>query len=291
MSKSSQQPIAVVTGASTGIGRAIAHSLTQNGWRVFGTVRKQEDGAIVQSALGADFTPLLMDVTDEEAIEAASAIVRGALGGRTLNGLVNNAGIAVSGPMQYLPLDEVKKQFDVNVYGVINVSKAFIPLLGGDRSLKGKPGRIVNMSSLAGRIASPFMGPYTMSKHALEAFSDTLRRELLVHGIDVVTVGPGAIQTPIWSKADDVDLAPYKGTEYEEALETLKTSMRLVGENGLPAEAVGDLVEMVLTKKRVKTRYAILKEPVTGWLLPQILPKRLVDKVIAQRFKIPKRKK
>ncbi len=291
MSNPSKSLSAVVTGASSGIGYAIAESLTARGWRIFGTVRKEEDGNAIKSKLGELFTPILMDVTKEETIIAASQTVHKALDGKTLNGLVNNAGIAVPGPMQYLPMEAIKNQFDVNLFGVINVSRAFIPLLGGDRTLKGKPGRIVNMSSLAGRIASPFFGPYTMSKHALEALSDTLRGELFVHGIDVVTVGPGAIKTPIWSKADVIDLSQYQDTEYFEALETLKDSMRLVAENGLPAEDVGELVAKILGKKRVKTRYAILKEPVTGWLLPQILPKRLVDQIIAKRFKIPKRKK
>lgn len=275
---------AVVTGVSSGIGRAITKSLMDAGWRVFGSVRKEEDAAEASAALGPNFLPLLFDITDEAAILRAAEQVRASLAGEALGALVNNAGIAVGGPIAYLNLDDLKRQIDINVYGPIRAVKAFVPLLGADRSLKGPRGRIVNMSSVAGKLASPFMSPYAMSKHALEAMSESLRRELAVHGIDVIIVGPGAIRTPIWSKADDLDFEQYRNTEYFSDLERMKGMMQQFGDNGLEAENVGALVLHILMTPKPKTRYAILKNKFAMWTLPNVLPKRMVDRAILKRF-------
>lgn len=275
---------AVVTGVSTGIGRAIAKALIDAGWRVFGSVRKEKDAGDASAALGPNFTPLLFDVTDEAAIRREAAKVKDALGGATLGALVNNAGVAVAGPVAYLKLDDLKRQMDINVYGPIRATQAFLPLLGADPAQKGAPGRIVNMSSVAGKIASPFMAPYAMSKHALEAMSESLRRELMQHGIDVIIVGPGAIRTPIWAKADEFDFEQYRQTEYSGVLERMKTMMQSVGEEGLEAADVGALVLHILTTPKPKTRYAILKGKFTNWTLPTLLPKRVVDGFVAKRF-------
>ncbi len=280
---------AVVTGVSTGIGRAIAQSLVNDGWRVFGSVRKEKDAEAARAALGENFTPLLFDVTDDEAIKTAAQEVRGALNGRTLNGLVNNAGIAVAGPLRYLPVDDLRHQMEVNLFGALRVTQAFLPMLGADKEFTGTPGRIVNMSSVAGKLASPIMGPYSMSKHALEAFTDALRRELLMHGIDVVSVGPGAIKTPIWDKADDIDAEQYHGTEYYDVLVGMREKYKELGDSGLPPEAIGDLVLNILNGRETKTRYAILRDKFLMWTLPRLLPKRMVDKVIVERFGFPKK--
>ncbi len=275
---------AVVTGVSTGIGRAIAKSLTDAGWRVFGSVRKEKDAQDASAALGANFTPLIFDVTDEAGIARGAAQVKTALGGATLGALVNNAGVAVGGPVAYLNMDDLKRQIDINVYGPIRVTKAFLPLLGADKAQKGPPGRIVNMSSVAGKMASPFMSPYAMSKHALEAMSESLRRELTPHGIDVIIVGPGAIRTPIWAKADDLDFEQYRNTEYFADLERMKGMMQSFGDQGLEAEEVGALVLGILTNPKPKTRYAILRNKFSMWTLPNLLPKRMVDAFVAKRF-------
>lgn len=275
---------AVVTGVSTGIGRAIAKSLVDAGWRVFGSVRKEKDAADATAALGANFTPLLFDVTDDAAIRREAAKVDAALGGRTLNALVNNAGVAVAGPVGYLDLEDLKRQIDINVYGPIRVTQAFLQMLGADHSRQGAPGRIVNMSSIAGKIASPFMSPYAMSKHALEALSESLRRELIVHGVDVIIVGPGAVRTPIWAKADDLNIDRYRNTEYFDDLSRLKDMMQAVGEAGLEAEEVGALVLNILTAANPKTRYPILRNKFAMWTLPNLLPKRMIDKAVAKRF-------
>ncbi len=273
-----------MTGASTGIGRAIAKTLIDAGWRVFGSVRKETDAAEASKALGAAFTPLLFDVTDDAAIRREAAKVDAALGGRTLNALINNAGVAVAGPAAYLDVEDVKRQMDVNVYGPLRVTKAFLPLLGSDHAREGAPGRIVNMSSVAGKMASPFMAPYAMSKHALEALSESLRRELIVHGIDVVIVGPGAIRTPIWTKADDLDVGRYQNTEFYGDLVKMRDMMKGFGDAGLEADDVGKLVLQILTTARPKVRYPILRNKLAMWTLPRLLPRRMVDKAIAKRF-------
>lgn len=287
----SQQKSAVVTGASTGIGRAIAAALAGAGWRVFGSVRKEADAASLKAELGAPFTPLVFDVTDKAAIARGAETVRAALGDATLGGLVNNAGIAVGGPLRYIPLEDLEHQIDVNIYGPLRVTQAFLPMLGADRTYKGAPGKIINMSSVAGKLASPFMAPYAISKHGLEALSDSLRRELLIHGIDVIVIGPGAISTPIWAKADEINVDQYKNTEYFDILGRMRALMQDVGNAGLPADAVGKLVLDIFNNPRPKARYAILKNKFRMWTLPNLLPKRVVDGFLAKRFGIAPRAK
>lgn len=283
------QKSAVVTGASTGIGRAIAETLIARDWRVFGSVRKEADAAELQRALGENYTPLVFDVTDPDAIATAAKDVREALGGHTLTGLVNNAGVALGGPLLYIDPEVLRRQLEINLFGPLFVTQSFAPLLGADRSLRGDPGRIVNMSSVAGKIAAPILGPYAMSKHALEAFSESLRRELLIHGIDVIIVGPGAVKTPIWAKADEIDADDYKDTEYYDILVGMREKYKEFGGSGLPPEDVGALVAEILTTEKPKTRYAILRSKFLNWTIPRLLPKRQVDKAIAKRFDIPVR--
>src|SRR5580693_3425800 len=164
----------VVTGASTGIGHGAAKVLVKKGFRVFGSVRKAADGDRLKAELGANFVPLQFDVTDEAAVKAAATAVGAELKGEPLFGLVNNAGIAVPGPLLYLGADELRHQLDVNVVGQMIVTQAFAPLLRAEKGRKSKPGRIVMISSVGGKIATPFMGPYNASKFAIEALSDSL---------------------------------------------------------------------------------------------------------------------
>jgi NAD(P)-dependent dehydrogenase (short-subunit alcohol dehydrogenase family) len=209
----------VVTGTSTGIGWGTAKVLIARGFRVFGSVRKKVDAERLAAEFGPAFVPLVFDVTDEDAVGLAAARVGDVLAGEKLFGLVNNAGIAVAGPLLELPLGDFRQQIDTNLIGVVIATKAFGPLLGTDRTLKGPPGRIVNISSVGGKNAMPFLAPYAASKFALEGLSEGLRRELLAFGIDVIVVAPGAVATPIWAKAEQVDVTPYLDTPYGAALE------------------------------------------------------------------------
>jgi NAD(P)-dependent dehydrogenase (short-subunit alcohol dehydrogenase family) len=226
----------VVTGVSTGIGWGITKVLIEHGFRVFGSVRKTQDAERLSIEFGERFTPLFFDVTDETAVQAAARQVRERLNGETLFGLVNNAGIAVPAPLMHQPTDDFRHQLEVNLVSVLIVTKAFLPLLGSDRSLKGKPGRIINISSVGGKAGGPFLGAYAASKHGLEGFSESLRRELMLYGIDVIIVGPGAVATPIWDKGEREDLSTYENTEYAEALRRVQKYMVEGGRKGYPPE-------------------------------------------------------
>jgi NAD(P)-dependent dehydrogenase (short-subunit alcohol dehydrogenase family) len=273
----------VITGASTGIGWATAKLLLDRGFRVFGSVRKQADADRLKGEFGAHFTPLIFDVTDEAAALAAAREVRAALGGETLTGLVNNAGIAVAGPVLELSADEFRRQMDVNVIGPIIATQAFGPLLGSDPSLKGPRGRIVMISSVAGKNGNPLMSAYSASKHAIEGLSESLRREMMLFGIDVIVIAPGAVKTPIWSKADEVDISAYRNSPFFPALERAREFMLHLGEIGLPPEKIAQAIADALTLTHPKVRYQITPDPMRH-LITSVLPKRMVDKIIARRL-------
>ena len=273
----------VITGVSTGIGWATAKLLLDRGFRVFGSVRKQPDADRLKAEFGTNFIPLVFDITDEPAVLAAGREVRAALGGETLAGLVNNAGIAIGGPVLELAVGEFRRQMDVNVIGPIISTQAFGPLLGSDPSLKGPKGRIVMVSSLAGKSGNPLMSAYSASKHAIEGLSESLRREMMLFGIDVVIVAPGAVKTPIWSKADEVDYSAYDNSPFFPSLQRIRKFMLQLGESGLPAEKIAEVIAEALTSASPKVRYQIAPNPVQQ-LAAAILPKRMVDKIIARRL-------
>ena len=270
----------VVTGASTGIGWGCVKVLTAAGYRVFGSVRKQADADRLQAEFGPNFTPLIFDVTDQAAVRRGGEIVEKALGGDTLFGLVNNAGIAVAGPLLYIGIDELRQQLEVNLIAQLTVTQAFAPLLGADTSRKGAPGRIVMMSSIGGKNAFPFMGPYSASKFGLEGLSESLRRELMVFGIDVIMIRPGAVATPIWDKADEVDVTRFSNTPYYSSLDKVKEVMIGQGRKGYPPERIGRAVLKALTTARPKTAYTENPNKLQGAAV-RVLPKRMVDRAVA----------
>ncbi len=279
-----EKPNVVVTGVSTGIGWGILRVLVARGFQVFGSVRRQPDADRLKQQLGNAFTPLLMDVTDRSAIERASAQVSSRLGSSTLAGLVNNAGIAVPGPLLHLPLEDYRRQLEVNLISPLSVIQAFAPLLGADRSRQGRPGRIVNISSVGGKIGGPFLGAYVASKHGLEGMSETLRRELMLYGIDVIIVGPGAVVTPMWEKGAAEDLSAYDRTEYGAILDRFRKYLIGEGKKGLSPERLGQTVFTALTTPRPRVRYAIVPQRLKNWTLPMLLPHRMLDKMIAKQL-------
>jgi NAD(P)-dependent dehydrogenase (short-subunit alcohol dehydrogenase family) len=274
----------VVTGVSTGIGWGITKVLIQNGFRVFGSVRKTQDAERLSREFGLNFVPLIFDVTDEPAVQAAAREIREQLNGEKLFGLVNNAGIAVPGPLIHLATDSFRNQLEVNLVSVLIVTKAFVPLLGADRTLRGEPGRIVNISSVGGKHGGPFLGAYAASKHGLEGFSESLRRELMLYGIDVIIVGPGSVATPIWDKAEQTDTSPYENTEYYEAAMRVQKFMIQDGRSGYPPERVGEVVLHTLTTSRPRVRYSVIPGSSFQRIIQMFLPKRVVDRIIAQRL-------
>jgi NAD(P)-dependent dehydrogenase (short-subunit alcohol dehydrogenase family) len=273
----------VVTGTSTGIGWGTAKVLIAQGFRVFGSVRKTSDAERLAAEFGDRFVLLLFDVTDEAAVKAAAAHVRAELAGEKLAGLVNNAGVAVAGPLLELPIEEFRHQIEINLIGVVITTQAFAPLVGTDRGLKGDPGRIVNISSVGGKNAVPFLAPYAASKFALEGLSESLRRELLPFGVDVIVIAPGAVATPIWSKAEQVDVTPYLNTPYATALERMRAYMLTLGKSGLPPERIGEAVLHVLTTAKPKVRTTVTPRPFEDFLA-RTLPKRVVDRMIGGRL-------
>ena len=274
----------VITGASTGIGWGCAKVLTAKGFHVFGSVRKQADADRLAADFGAAFTPLIFDVTDAAAVAEAAQQVKARLKGQPLFGLVNNAGIANPGPLLHLDIETFRQQMEVNVTGQLIVTQAFAPLLGAAPDTRTKtPGRVVMMSSVGGKVASPFLGPYSASKFALEGLSESLRRELMIYGVDVIIIAPGAIATPIWDKADAIDVTRYANTPYAKALDNVKRYMVDMGRKGLPAEKIGETVFTALTTPNPKTRYIVTPEPFTNWM-GNNAPKRFLDKTIAKRL-------
>lgn len=276
----------LITGASTGIGYAAAEDLINHGYYVFGSVRKQEDADRLQRAFGERFLPLLFDVTDETGVKTAVSKVTEIVGSQGLNGLVNNAGIAVPGPLVHLKVEQVRHQLEVNVLGLLGVTKAFLPLLGANKESWQEPGRIINISSVSGRMAYPFFGAYAASKHALEAISDVLRRELLLYGIDVIVVNPGPIQTPIWDKAEALDFSPFLGTDYEESLRFVRDYAIDRGRRGMLVESVSVVIRRALEAKKPRTRYPVVRNRLVNWWLPHILLDRLLDRIIARLFRL-----
>ena len=250
----------VITGASTGIGRACALDLATRGWRVFGGVRREADGQALAEASGGAVTPLRLEVTDPAQILAAAETVRAALGDVPLAGLVNNAGMAVAAPLEFVPIDELRRQLEVNVVAQVAVTQGFLPLLR-----RAPPGtaRVVFTGSISGRSAAPFLGPYAASKYAIEAVTDSLRRELRPWRIHAAVVEPGVIATPIWQRSQDAAkalearLPPAYAALYGQAAERLREAMAKVIDKATPPEAVARAVRHALEAARPRARYLV----------------------------------
>ncbi|KCZ51502.1 SDR family oxidoreductase [Hyphomonas pacifica] len=275
----------LVTGASTGIGAAAARHLAKQGWCVYAGVRKQNDADTLHANTPGDLHPIILDVTKPDQIEAAVATISEGLKGAKLNGLVNNAGIANMGPLALQPMDTFEAHFQVNVIGLMRVSQAFIPLLGSDETRTGDPGRIVNITSVGGRLSAPFLGAYAATKHAVEALTDALRRELVIYGIDAIAIGPGSVKTPIWDKAEEANSDdPYASSDWADSLETFEQVMLKGGRTGLPPEKIAEVIETALDDPTPRARYAPVPDKLTNWYIPTHLPKRMLDKIFWKRF-------
>ena len=272
----------VITGVSTGIGYSSAKILCDSGYRVFGSVRKQEDAEKITSEFGANFTPLIFDVTDSKGIQENAQIVKGELiPGEALAGLVNNAGVAMGGPINLIDTDIFRKQFEVNFFGLIEVTKTFLPMLGAVKNSM-QQGKIINISSVSGRRAHPFVAPYTASKFAVEAFSDALRREMLLYGVDVILIEPGPIKTAIWDKVPDLDDNEFTGTDYEHSLRKFYKMFIEMGKKGFDADIIGNRVKEILQDPSPKTRHVITPNRFINFTLPGILPDRIFDKLVGK---------
>ena len=276
----------VITGASTGIGFATCQVLIRHGFRVFGSVRTQADAGRVRERLGTRYFPLIFDVTDPDSVHRAAAAVKKKMGEQRLFGLVNNAGIAVLGPLAYLPLERFRLQIEINLLGVHTVTQAFLPLLGTESSGLGGAGRVVNISSVSGRLAMPFAGAYAASKFGLEGYSDSLRRELMLFGIKVILIEPRAVVTSIWDQAEKVVVQQFPNTPYDRSLRRFAEQASSEAKTGFAPEKVGELIWRALTTPRPRARYAIVPHRLVEWSIPRRLPTELLDYCIAKLFRL-----
>ena len=276
----------LVTGASTGIGRATALRMDAEGWRVFASVRREEDAASLREAASERLVPVILDVTEAEQISAAAEQIAAAVGEAGLDGLVNNAGIAVMGPLETTPIDDLRKQIEVNLISQVAVTQAMLPLIRAAR------GRVVFLSSIGGRMAMPFGAPYHASKYGIEAVVDSLRQELRPWKIDVVAIEPGSIDTPIWERgegiADEVaGRAPAAQEElYGEKIKRFRRAVRRTAERGISAEKVAGAVEHALTARRPRTRYLVGADARGQAFAARFLPDRLIDRIVARAMGI-----
>jgi NAD(P)-dependent dehydrogenase (short-subunit alcohol dehydrogenase family) len=280
----------VVTGVSTGIGWGTTKVLISKGFRVFGSVRKPADAERLQREFGDGFVPVIMDITDADAVHQAAQKVGSMIGDRNLVGLVNNAGIVVSGPLLHLRPSEYRRQLEVNMVSPLVVIQAFAPLLGTDKKRQGPAGRIVNITSSVAKIAIPLLGAYSASKFGLEGMSDALRRELMLFGIDVVIIEPGTVNTAIYDKGEKEDLSEFKQTEYWEAVQNFqKFIVSEARTNGLSPERLGEAIHVALSTAKPKARYAVIPQRFKNWTLPRLLPVRMLDAAVAEQMKLTKR--
>ncbi len=279
-------PDVVITGASSGIGFAACQDLVRRGFRVFGSVRTQVDADRLREQLGARYVPLIFDVTDPDSVNQAAATVTKTLGEQRLFGLINNAGIAVLGPLAYLPLERFRLQVEVNLLGVHTVTQAFLPLLGTESSRVGEPGRVINISSISGRLAMPFAGAYAASKFGLEGYSDSLRRELMLFGIKVILIEPRAVVTPIWNNAEVAVVQQFPNTPYDSPLRVFAGQAMREAKTGFPSQKVGELIWRVLTTARPRARYPILPHRLVEWSIPRRLPTEFLDYCVAKFFRL-----
>lgn len=279
--------VVVITGASTGIGAASALHLDRLGFAVFAGVRKFEDGEALKSASSARLIPMILDVTDGETIRQSQAMVSARIGTAGVYGLVNNAGIAVVGPLEAVPIPDFRRQLEVNVIGQMAVTQAFLPLIRKAR------GRIVNMGSIAGRSTMPLMGPYSASKFALEAMTDALRLEVQQWGIHVSIVEPGAITTPIWEKTTSdanrraASLPGELRTLYEPVVAGVRRVVEEAAKRAIPADVVAKVVEAALTAPSPKTRYLVGNDAKLRAFMVKILPDRISDKILTRILNLP----
>ena len=269
----------VITGSSTGIGRACALRLDKLGFRVFAGVRKLADGETLRKHASERLSPVHLDVTDSGSIADAVKL----LGDAPLAGLVNNAGIVTAGPLEMVSIEQWRNQFEVNVIGQVAVIQAFLPKLRAGR------GRIVNMGSIAGRSALPCAGPYVGSKHALEGITDSLRMEVRQWGINVSIIEPGAISTPIWDKsvaeADQSlgNASPEMIALYDPLIKGIKAGSADAARRAIPADEVAKAVEHALTAPKPKTRYVVGSDAKMRLVLNR-LPDRTIDSLILKKL-------
>lgn len=275
----------VITGVSTGIGFDATRHLIDKGMFVYGSVRTKTDADKLENLFPQNFKALIFDVTNHDAVFQAAAEVKEHLNGFPLFGLINNAGIAIPGPLKYLSTEDLARQLDINVLGVHRTTNAFAPLLGAVENFPHKPGRIINISSVSGLFSSPFTGAYCISKYALESMNDVYRREFLLYDVDVIAIQPGPIKTEIWNKVSVERLREkYPDTDYDFMLDKAGKILDGAKKSALPVHTISKLVYKILTVKSPRTKYLVHPKKLQFKFMRQFIPDRMIDKMIKKSF-------
>ena len=273
----------LITGVSSGIGHGTLSYFVKKGFHVYGSVRNSKDANKLKKIFRENFTPLIFDVTKEAQVKKAASIVKKDLKNSNLLALVNNAGVAISGPILLQKVKDFEKQININLNGAFRVLKFFAPLCGAEKNNNSKKGVIFNISSISGKIGMPGVGAYTASKFGLEGLSHSLRRELIRYGVDVVIIGPGPIKSEIFDKIDKKFLETLKKSDYAKVAKNIPKRMKNAKKIAFPAEEVGKLIFNALHDPNRKTRYTITPNKLMYWTLPMLITDRMLDKMVTKR--------
>lgn len=276
----------LITGVSSGIGHGTLSYFVKKGFHVYGSVRNSKDANKLKKIFRENFTPLIFDVTKEAQVKKAASIVKKDLKNSNLLALVNNAGVAISGPILLQKVKDFEKQININLNGAFRVLKFFAPLCGAEQNNNSKKGVIFNISSISGKIGMPGVGAYTASKFGLEGLSHSLRRELIRYGVDVVIIGPGPIKSEIFDKIDKKFLETLKKSDYAKVAKNIPKRMKNAKKIAFPPEEVGKLIFNALHDPNRKTRYTITPNKLMYWTLPMLITDRMLDKMVTKRSDI-----
>ena len=276
----------LITGVSSGIGHGTLSYFVKKGFHVYGSVRNSKDANKLKKIFRENFTPLIFDVTKEAQVKKAASIVKKDLKNSNLLALVNNAGVAISGPILLQKVKDFEKQININLNGAFRVLKFFAPLCGAEKNNNSKKGVIFNISSISGKIGMPGVGAYTASKFGLEGLSHSLRRELIRYGVDVVIIGPGPIKSEIFDKIDKKFLETLKKSDYAKVAKNIPKRMKNAKKIAFPAEEVGKLIFNALHDPNRKTRYTITPNKLMYWTLPMLITDRMLDRMVTKRSDI-----
>ena len=276
----------LITGVSSGIGHGTLSYFAKKGFHVYGSVRNSKDANKLKKIFRENFTPLIFDVTKEAQVKKAASIVKKDLKNSNLLALVNNAGVAISGPILLQKVKDFEKQININLNGAFRVLKFFAPLCGAEKNNNSKKGVIFNISSISGKIGMPGVGAYTASKFGLEGLSHSLRRELIRYGVDVVIIGPGPIKSEIFDKIDKKFLETLKKSDYAKVAKNIPKRMKNAKKIAFPPEEVGKLIFNALHDPNRKTRYTITPNKLMYWTLPMLITDRMLDKMVTKRSDI-----
>lgn len=274
----------VITGVSSGIGYELAEKLSKEGYVIVGTVRQNIQGETLKKKLTANFDYVLLDLEDENSLDNFAARVEEKLDGNGIFCLINNAGVAMGGPLMLLSYEQLHRQMTINFYSIFRISNALLPLMGAGFQSHYPPGLIINISSVSGIFNTPFLGPYCISKHAVESMSDIYRRELAIFGIKLVVIQPGPLKTPIWEKSVPKE-NPYINTDFEAVYNELSDQINNAEKSALPVERISKLVISILKNKKPRNRYLLTSNNTMIKMIQLFLPDKWMDRLFIKKFK------